>query len=145
MSWVQVVNRWFIEGLEVSFDLEKTTRPATVKAGREIDIVNVVGRAALLPSYLLFDSPKCGVRLRIDNFDTESFFTVERLQSLGVVSPNNWIYTPRYETGHYAIAILLTPFSRENFELKIFNSDTSDHNVLSYSVPYVKASARSKL
>lgn len=145
MSWVQVVNRWIIEGLEVSFDLEKLTRTTTIKANKEIDVVRVVGRAILMPSYLLFDSPKCGVRIRVDNFDTERYYTVERLKDLGATSPNNWIYTPRYETGYYAIAIQLAPFSRSVFELKIFNDDSSNHSVLSYSIPYVKASARSEL
>ena len=145
LSWVQVVNRWIIEGLEVSFDLEKLTRTTTIKANKEKDVVSVVGRGLLLPSYILFDSPKCGVRFRADNFDTERYYTVERLKDLGATSPNNWIYTPRYETGYYAIAIILAPFSREKLELKIFNDDTSNHNVLSYSVPYVKASARSEL
>ena len=145
MSWVQVVNRWIIEGLEVSFDLEKLTRTTTIKANKEIDVISVVGRGLLLPSYILFDSPKCGIRLRADNFDTERYYTVERLKNLGATSPNSWIYTPRYETGYYAIAIILAPFSREKLEVKIFNDDTSDHNVLSYSVPYVKASARSEL
>ena len=145
MSWVQVVNRWIIESLEVSFDLEKLTRTTTIKANKEIDVVRVVGRAILMPSYLLFDSPKCGVRIRVDNFDTERYYTVERLKDLGATSPNNWIYTPRYETGYYAIAIQLAPFSRSVFELKIFNDDSSNHSVLSYSIPYVKASARSEL
>ena len=145
MSWVQVVNRWIIEGLEVSFDLEKLTRTTTIKANKEIGVVRVVGRAILMPSYLLFDSPKCGVRIRVDNFDTERYYTVERLKDLGATSPNNWIYTPRYETGYYAIAIQLAPFSRSVFELKIFNDDSSNHSVLSYSIPYVKASARSEL
>ena len=140
MSWEAIVAEWLRQGKAVKPVLKQSTGSRAIPARREIDIgIRHDGEAILLPSLFLFDSPKCGVRYFVDDLDTDRFLTVERVRkNLGMIQYNGWVYSPRYETGYYALVVVVTPPSTERFELRLFNDDTSDHNVLEYSAPFMR-------
>jgi len=140
LSYQPIIAQWLAEGKKIGFVRRAQTASVSVAADRELSIYKDTGEIIALPCHFLFDSDKMGVRLIIDGIDTEKYFTAERLYSLGLIEYNGFIWCSRYEPANdrYAISVATTPKSNERFELKIFNEDTTAHNIVNYTAAFAK-------
>ena len=96
--------------------------------------------AVLLPGYVSFDHPLCGIRVILDGYDSEKLLNISTLNSPGgIVLPNNWIHVSKYDTDNniYSLEIHAFPPCFKKLQVTLINTDrTAGHNVISYALPW---------
>ena len=119
----------------------QTLQPRIIPAGGELqlpteDHIFSYPEGVLLHFSATFDDPACGVRLELNpDLDTETFLTVSRLLTLGLVRPDNLFYVvipPASAAGFYSVRVPSPWIFKDWMRLYLLNSDTVAHTCSSF-------------
>lgn len=139
---MSVIPEWLRQGRKVRYKALKQLTPLVLTARVEgKPILNVTGEGALLAGVISFDHPFCGLRVILDDGDTETWLRLDRMFALSMVLPQEFFWLSRYDTinNFYVAMATHERYFSQKCKLIPFNDDAANHNLIGFGIVYIEA------
>ena len=147
-----IINRWQEEGLVWRYIFHSRIAPLQIRANGEVDLTYDEYRYRYPELFIVaasgvFDHPSCGIRLMTEpNFDTEDFFTIDKIM-VGIARSEPLVYAsvpPETPPGIFIIRVPSFWKGEEYLKISVINTDSAPHTCISIGYHIIATTGKKK-